>query len=106
MVIDDIGPALEPASLPVDPDTGPDAAGILFAEDVRRAGDVWLARFEQHTYPVFERHGYSRDTALLVFMSNLLYSGICDIRDNTRDAADLLQDDAEDDWGPGARPAG
>lgn len=106
MVDEDDNLELYPVSMPVEPEFGPHEQGLLFRDDVVESWDVWLKRFESHMYPVFARHGYSRDAALVAFLTNLAYSALCDIRGNTRDAADALEQDSEDDWGPGASPKG
>lgn len=45
----------------------------------------WLDRFEQHVLPVFERRGYSKEAAALMYFRSLPYTPVVDDGDDERE---------------------
>ncbi len=46
----------------------------LLTEHERAEWDVFLTKFKRDTLPIFERHGFARDTALVAFELNRVQS--------------------------------
>lgn len=61
-----------------------DDGHIIFTEEQKAKWKTYLDDFDKDVYPIFLAHGYTKETALSVWMMNRLYNA--------------LDPDKDDDW--------
>lgn len=55
-------------------------------EDAEISHIQFLAEFEEEVWPIYERHGYTKDTALLSYQLNLTQNVMIRVRDAVEDS--------------------